>query len=663
MKRKISLIHLLILVLVFGVSAQALTANKRITPDIIASMKIVTEVELSPDGQRIAYTVRSPRDEGEAPGSYRYRVWLVDTEGKNPRPLTAKGYNSQSIHWFSDSKRIAFLSRRGEGSKQQIYTIAIDGGEAEPLTSEKDGVGSAKFSPDEQLVAFTRQDTDTPEEKENKKAGKDWRVVGADFKYTRLYIHDRQSGQTRLLTENNLHVTGFNWSPDGRELIFTASETPLTDHTYMDQKIYRIPTAGGDAKIAVATEGKLGSVVFSPNGRTMAWLGALHIHDPSAQSLFVADQEGKNKRNLTPNYEGSVDWFEWQDDQTIALVSTEKTSTHFYAVDVRTGTKRLVRSSRPVFSSLSFGRAKASYAFAGSSPVHPPEVFYAATMRDKPERLTNNNPTLDQLDLADQFTIEYQAQDGLLITGLVMRPVDFQTGNRYPLVVSVHGGPESAIVDGWNTYYSRWGQLLAANGYVVFWPNYRGSTGRGVAYSMSDQKDLGGQEFRDVLAGIDYLADNLGMVDRNRVGMGGGSYGGYFSALAATRYTQHFKAVCNFAGITNWISFIGTSDIPMENSLVHWGYTKPYDHMDQMWEGSPMKYINETQTAVLITHGEKDERVPIGQAWEMYTALHILDKAPYEFVTYPREGHGLSEREHQVDFMKRVLGWFDKYLK
>lgn len=661
MKRRALMPLTLFWLVSLSLAIAAAPANRTITPEIVASMKLVTEVALSPDGQWIAYVVRSPRREGEKPGGYHYQLWLVDTEGKDPHPLTAREYNARSIHWFKDSKRIAFLSRRGKRT-QQIYTIRIDGGEAQPLTSEKHSIANYAFSPDEQLIAFTRRDAPTPEEEENKKRGRDWRVVGQDFKYLRLYIHDLGTRETRLLTDENLHVTGFDWSPDGREVIFTASQTPLTDHTYMYQKIYRISAAGGRAEIVVPTEGKLGHVAYSPNGRRIAWLGAVDIHDPSAQNVFIARRDGQGKRNLTADYQGSVIWFHWLDDETIAMIGIEKTATRAYRLDVNTGRRELMLASRPVFSALSFDADHRAAAFAGSTPFHPSEVFYLAG-GDEPRRLTNNNPILDELELADQFTIEYQADDGTTITGLVMKPVGYQEGRRYPLIVSVHGGPEAAVLDGWNTYYIRWGQLLAAHGYVVFWPNYRGSTGRGVAYSKKDQKDLGGAEFRDVLAGIAYLADELGLVDKSRVGMGGGSYGGYFSALAATRYSEHFTAAIDFAGITNWVSFLGTSDIPMENTLVHWGFERPYDHLEEMWNASPMKYIKQSKTALLIAHGAEDERVPIGQAWEIYTALRILDQTPYEFVIYPREGHGLAEREHQIDFMKRVLRWFDTYVK
>ncbi len=663
--------YIMTLLLVFQLSA----AEKTITPEIVASLSTVTEVAMSPDGKWIAYTVRL-RSEEEGPAGYNYRIWLVDTKGQHARPMTAAEFSAHAIYWFKDSQRFAFLSKRGEKAKQQLYMLDIRGGEAQALTDLEKGLSNYKFSPDESRIAFVRRDEPTKEEKENKKKGKDWRVVDTNYKFNRLYVLDLKSGETSLVTKQDLHVVDYAWSPDGKELVFTACQTPLTDDTYMYKKIYIVSASGGDARVAVETEGKLGKVAFSPNGKMIAWLGATNIHDSQAQSLFVANVDGTGKKNLTPDYEGSVAWFTWLSDRTIAMTAVEKTSTHLYHVTVPDGKKKHIRQSRPIFMSLSYDARHRSYAFAGNTPFHPNEVFYVPSGGKPARRLTHTNPVLDSLKLADQFTIEYKAQDGWLITGVVMKPVNYKEGQRYPLIVSPHGGPESAVLDGWNTYYVRWGQLLAAHGYVVFWPNYRGSTGRGVKYAMADQKDLGGQEFRDVLAGIDYLADELGLVDKNRVGMGGASYGGYFSALAATRYSEHFKAAVNMAGISNWVSFTGTSDIPMENSLVHWGFKKPYDHLDAMWNGSPMKYINNCQTAVLIAHGEKDLRVPIGQAWEMYTAIKVINKTkrsgemtngkgpiPVEFVIYPREGHSLREREHQIDFMQRVLRWFDKYVK
>ncbi|MGD9486943.1 MAG: prolyl oligopeptidase family serine peptidase [Calditrichaceae bacterium] len=636
--------------------------DRTITPEIIASLKSVTETAISPDGRHIAYTVRTPSANKEKIGKPSYQIWIMGKDGKNNRPYTASEFNASSVTWMKDSQHIIFISQRGENDKNQLYSLSILGGEARALSEEKEGIGGYKLSPDETMIAFTRTDGKTDEEKDNFESGHDWNVVDRNFKFNRLYIYNLKERSANLLTTEDLHVDKFDWSPDSRKLVFTAAVTPLTDDTYMRKQIYTVTLSEGNPKPAVETKGKLGSVQFSPDGKYIAWTGAVDMYDPQSQSLFVAS-EGGPAINLTEKHKGSVNWFKWGNTGNILAVTVEKTSTYLYSINTKDGNRELLRSGRPIIHDIDFDARKKTYVFRGDTPFHPAEVFYAETGNKQARRMTRINPVLDSLKLADQMPVEYNALDGWLITGVVMKPVNFEKNKRYPLVISVHGGPESAVLDGWNTSYMRWGQLLAAEGYVVFWPNYRGSTGRGVDYSKGDQKDLGGQEFSDVIAGIDYLADDLKMVDKNKVGMGGGSYGGYFSALAATRYTGHFRAAVNFAGITNWISFMGTSDIPMENAYVHWGVDHPYDHMDAMWTGSPMKYIRDTKTAVLIVHGEKDQRVPIGQAHEMYTALKILDKAPYEMIIYPREGHGLGEFSHQVHFMTKIVDWYNQFLK
>jgi dipeptidyl aminopeptidase/acylaminoacyl peptidase len=228
------------------------------------------------------------------------------------------------------------------------------------------------------------------------------------------------------------------------------------------------------------------------------------------------------------------------------------------------------------------------------------------------------------------------------------------------LVVMPHGGPEGISMDGWNTRSGYPAQLFASAGFAVFEPNYRGSAGRGVAFGKADQGDLGGKEFDDVLAGIDALVAQ-GLVDAERVGMGGWSYGGYFSGLAATVHSKRFKAAMVGAAITNWMSFTGTSEIEHENSLVHWKLW-PYDQPELVWSRSPMAHAAKSKTPTLIVHGQDDTRVPPEQAKELYRALRHA-KVATEVVFYPREGHGLGERAHQIDFMRRFVAWFDTHLR
>jgi dipeptidyl aminopeptidase/acylaminoacyl peptidase len=208
---------------------------------------------------------------------------------------------------------------------------------------------------------------------------------------------------------------------------------------------------------------------------------------------------------------------------------------------------------------------------------------------------------------------------------------------------------------GWMTRYSKWGQMLAGQGYFVLMPNYRASIGRGVAYSKANHGDLGGREFEDVVDGIDYLIEQ-GLVDKGRVGCGGGSYGGYFSGIAATKWSQRFAASVVFAGPSSQYSKIGTTDTTWENAYVHYNLPEWWKHHEKIWSFSPVAYVENAQTPTLICHGENDRRVPVGQGWELFRNIKSKGGIPVEFVIYPRAGHGLRES-------RRAIAWFNKYLK
>jgi dipeptidyl aminopeptidase/acylaminoacyl peptidase len=240
-----------------------------------------------------------------------------------------------------------------------------------------------------------------------------------------------------------------------------------------------------------------------------------------------------------------------------------------------------------------------------------------------------------------------------------MRPVGFAAGRRHPLVVVVHGGPEGAFEDGWLSAYANPGHALAERGYFVLFPNYRGSVGRGVSYSKADHRDLGGKEFLDVLDGVDHLVANS-WVDEKRVGITGGSYGGYFTAIGVTRHSERFAAGVELFGITNWESYMGTSDIPEENTLVHWAL-RCYEQPEACRQGSPIAWVRNAKTPTLILQGAEDLRVPKPQSDELYAAL-TWKGVPVEYVVYPRETHGFRERAHRLDTLTRMLAWFDRHL-
>ncbi|MFQ5864322.1 MAG: alpha/beta fold hydrolase [bacterium] len=631
------------------------------TPEIVVSLKQVSQVALAPNGDYVAYTLRVPRSKEDQPGSDYSELWVVSTKGGEPIQFTFAPVSISSPHWSPDGKSIAFLSRRKEYDQdREIYIIPKDGGEAKLLSHAESSIQQFQWSPDGEWIAYIATDPKTKEEKSAEKAGRDWKVADQNYKHRRLWALNVATRESHKITEAELSVWSFAWSPDSKELVFQATATPKTDDSYMFKKIYTISVEGGSPTLLCSTEGKLGNMAWSPDGKSIAFLSAVDIHDPTNGSVFLAPATGGKAKNLTSNFQGTATHVQWLDPSTLVFSAIEGTKTTLNLLSLKNNKIEKVVSKAAIFYSFSLSKDRKVFASAANTAMHPNEVLFGTTRGKTLRWLTDSNPMLKNIRLAEQETITWKSADDLEIQGVLWKPLDYQAGRKYPLIVQVHGGPESAYLDGWQTSYNRWAQLMAAKGYVFLMPNYRGSTGRGVAYSKADQDDHGGKEFEDVLAGIDYLAEQ-GIIDPKRVGIGGGSYGGYLSAWAATRHSGRFKAAVVFAGVTNWISKSGTSDIPYENALVHWTsfwWEKP----DLVWHRSPVAQISNAKTPTLIGHGAKDKRVPLGQAWELYRGLKQLG-VPTEFVIYPREPHGLREQTHKLDYLNRVVDWFDKYVK
>ncbi len=652
-------ILLLIGILIIGVYAQE---KRIITPEDVVNLKMVTSAVLSPDGKTIAYTLRVPREADDPPGSAYSEIWVIQWDGSGNRRLTAEKQNAYAPHWSPDGSILYFLGKRGDAAHVQVYALPMNGGEPYAVTEAPTSVSGYAISPNGKWLAYRYTTPLSGEENQARKSGKDWTEFERNFRFSRIHLKHLITEKDTVITPDDRNVWSFVWSPTSDRIIYTASEKPLTDDSYMFKKIYQVSIKDGHNSLVVDPTAKIGAMAVSPNGKKLAYLAGVDIHDPTSGTLFIVDLATKAVTNISGDLEGTNLWVDWYSNSQLITVTEEGVYTNILLWKLSDKTYRTIFKNGPIFTHLSWNRKLKRFAFNGSTPTHPAELF-VARWKKLPKRLTHSNPWLANIRLARQEVIRWKAEDGLIIEGLLLKPLDFKEGTQYPLVVQVHGGPESAYLNGWITYYSRWSQLLAARGYMVLMPNYRGSTGRGVAFSKADHKDLAGKEFDDVLAGIDYLIKK-GWVNPQKVGIGGGSYGGYFSAWAATRHSQRFAASVVFAGISNWISFTGTTDIPHENSLVHWAmyWYDSKENEQRYWERSPLAHIRNAQTPTLICHGERDLRVPLGQGKELYRGLTIRN-VPTELVIYPREPHGLRERAHQLDFINRVLNWYDKYLK
>jgi len=638
----------------------ATAQQKLITPELIVNIRNITDVQISPDGKNVVFQCTRQRRDDERPGPAWTELWMISAGGGQPYRFTYNDKSDRMPRWSPDGKTIAFISTRGESDIAQLYLIPAEGGEARQLTKAENSVLAFSWSPDGKMIAYTMRDPKTKEEQNAEKAGKDWTVVDANYKHVRLYAINVATEESWVVTKADVSVWAFDWSPDGKKLVIQASEKPEVDYQYMFSKLMTVPAQGGPPTELTKTEGKLESPVWSPDGKTIAFRGATSLNDPEAGSLFVVPASGGTAENLTSEYHGTVTWLSWlPKSNTIVFVGTERQSTALRSISLKDRKISPLLIQTMIFSSASFSADGSRMALAANTPSHPNEVWVGETMQGQAKRITKFNPELEGLSLGQQEVVKWKSKDGWEIEGVLVKPVGYEVGRKYPTVLQAHGGPEAADLNGWLGTYSRWAQLLAANGFVVLMPNYRGSIGRGPAFAKADHQDMMGKEFDDMVAGIDYLIER-GVADPERIGIGGGSYGGYTAAWAATAGSKRFKASVMFMGIANQISKVGTTDIFWEGQLVHWDMIL-YDNFDFFWSRSPLKYIHDANTPTLILHGERDARVPIGQAHEMYKALKWKG-VPTELVTYPRAGHGLTEKAHQVDLMNRVLNWYKKYL-
>ncbi len=408
--------------------------------------------------------------------------------------------------------------------------------------------------------------------------------------------------------------------------------------------------------------GKLGPFTWGPDGEHLAVISAEDIHDPSAGRLMVAGVADGVLRDVLPGYEGQVASTWWQDAETIMYLGDEGVWTTLGEVG-RTGSGRKthIPTGRGVYSRMSLSRDGKCAAMVSSSPTHPPEVYYLCHGDAGARRLTDSNPWLSALRFAKQEVVSHTARDGLRLEGILIRPLNEVAGQRYPLILCVHGGPESHDRNEWLTSYGDPGQVGAAQGFAVFYPNYRGSTGRGVAFSKLGQADYAGKEFDDLVDAVDHLV-SIGLVDKERVGITGGSYGGYATAWCSTYYSERFAAGVMFVGVSNLISKYGTTDIPQEMHLVH-ARKKLWEDWNFFLERSPIYHLQKAKTPLLIMHGKDDPRVDVGQSLELYRHLKLLGETPVRLVLYPGEGHGNRKAAARLDYNLRMMRWFSHYLQ
>ena len=635
--------------------------SQGLTPEDIVSLKTVGSVALSPDSEMVAYTLSVPRTEDESIGRNYSELYLIDSGGGEPVPVIQKPGSAGSPQWGADD-RLYFVSRIADYHNQsQVYSVDRSGSDLQLHTDAEHGLGSFSWNPDGSAIAYTAMDPVSEEQREREEQGYDMIVAGENLRYNRLWIKQGDD-PAEMITPDNLYVWNFSWSPDGEQFALRASDKPGADVDQMYTRFAVINKDGSGLRDLMSSPKKKTAISWSPDGSKLAALAGKVYSDPLSQRIWVIDEDGSEKRDITPaGWEATPESISWMDNQTVLFTAVERSVTGLFSKRLdQEHTRRIAGGRDEIFRSVSTDSRNRAFAASVNTREHPGEVYLFDIRRAEFSRLTNHNEWLNDRELGEQTSITWNGADELEIEGILVKPVGYEDGVQYPLAILPHGGPEGISMNGWNTRALYPAQVLANEGYVVFKPNYRGSGGRGTAFASANHRDLGGKEFDDVLLGIDHLAEQ-GLIDPYKVGISGTSYGGYFSAWAATRHSDRFAAGITFAGLSNWISFMGTTDIPHEMSVVHWDLYW-FDNPGQNWERSPVAWLNHADTPLLVAHGLADDRVHPEQSIQLHQFLEMLN-IPTGLVLYPRQPHGLTERAHQLDFMNRIIDWFDEHVK
>lgn len=690
--------------LVMGVALAAQGTRPMSFMDVM-EMRGVGGGQLSPDGRRVVYTVSLPHWKS---GKTYTDLFVADTATGAVRQMTFTREKSETgPQWARDSKRIGFLSDR-EGS-QQVYLLSVEGGEARKLTEAKDGVHAFAFSRDGRWLAFSagkaedrqislvdlasedlavaalpkhatpvrdfaftedgsrifftspdRVDKDDQKRKEKKF---DVRIADPEQPPVHLWSIDLKDRAEKRWTEGpGFTVSAFQLSKDGRWASYRAlpAVRRLGDISQEEASLHLLDLGTGKARLILEKYARFSA--FSPDGQWLAFAAPERFERLRNAKLWVAPTAGGAAKNLLAGKDMSVSSASWSEDsRTLYFSEAVGVDQHLFALPVAGGALIQLTKQTGVLAGTYQAEAKA-FLLTYSHPQKPADLYVAkpSTVGSAAAwvKVSDANPQVAKLSLGATETVRWKAKDGVAVEGLLIQPLGYEKGKRYPLIVQLHGGPAAAEMNSFQGRYVTYPHVYAAAGYAVFQPNYRGSTNYGEAFA----RQIGGNFMRlsygDIMSGVDHLIQE-GIADPDKLGMMGWSAGGHLSSWTLTQ-TGRFKAISTGAGAVNWISMYAESDVQSVREFYLGG--KPYDTWDNFIRESALKYVKNAKTPTLIHVGEADQRVPKPQSDELYMALKKLG-VPVEYIVYPGMPHGLTEPRYQLVKMVSEFNWFEKWIK
>jgi dipeptidyl aminopeptidase/acylaminoacyl peptidase len=664
-----------------GAIAQEM-AKHAITFDDMIQMHRVGEAQVSPDGKWVVYTVSTPDMDANRGAS---NIWVVPTAGGASLQLTQSGHDSSPV-WSTDGKTIAFLSSRSGDS--QVYLLSMDGGEAKPLTHLSTGADIVKWSPDGKTIAFTsgvypdcKDDAcnsarDAEKEKNKVKAHvaehllyRHW-THWNEGKRSHLFVIPADGSATpRDLTAGaNYDVPpderggpgDLNFSPDSKEICFTAVTDPV-EAISTNGDLFVVPVAGGEVKRITTNPGFDGGPAYSPDGKYIAYHAQLTPeYESDRWRVMLYDRAAHKIENLSEGFDRSANELTWSaDSKAIYFTAENETLQPIYEMAPRAGAepKKVIADTYNLGISLS-GDGK-TLAFERTSLMMPAEIFASASDGTGVHQLTHHNDSiLSSLKMSEAETFWFEGAGGTKVQAMMIRPPDFDASKKYPLLVVLHGGPQTMFSNAWGY---RWNaQVFSAAGYVSLMINRRGSTGYGQKFTDEITNDWGGKPYIDVMNGVDFVLKKYSYIDGARMAAAGGSYGGYMADWIAT-HTGRFKAIISHAGIYDKAAMYATEELWFEE---HDMQGMPWTNPESYRKWAPLTYASELgkfKTPTLVIAGERDYRVPYTQSLEFFNTLQ-RQEVPSKLVVFPDEGHWILKPQNSRFWYKTFLDWLAKYL-
>jgi dipeptidyl aminopeptidase/acylaminoacyl peptidase len=654
---------------VFLVASSSAAQTRGVTAEDYFAFETAGDPHFSPDGSAIAFVVTTIDQKQNRHNA----VWMVPSDAsREPVRLTTSPQSSTSPRWSPDGKAIAFLSARpasndptSETPKAQVWLLPLTGGEPRRVTTLPNGVTSFQWSPDGKLLVCLSKSgpSDTSKSPSDVRHYKHitykFNDTGwFDDKRAHLWVVDVASGAAKQTTDgNDWDDSDPQWSPDGRRLAFVSDRTGKAFDGSRNTDIWVVDAAGGPLTKISTSEEPDNSPRWSPDGRSIAFLGP--TEERAHPKVWIAASDGRTARLAADGLDLIPTALRWAEGgRALYFESGVKGTTHLFRIDLAAKRASQVTSGERTIRSADISELTKRLVYLSNDPTHLDDLYTADLSGTVEKPLTHLNVVLwKQLALAPVERVPFKGADGWDVDGFLMKPVGWESGKKYPMVLSIHGGPAGMYGFDWFHEF----QVYAARGWAVFFTNPRGSTGYGEKFDRGVQMEWGGKAYMDIMSGVDAVLANNPWIDVDRLGVTGGSYGGYMTNWIIS-HTTRFKAAVTLRSISNFISDDGTRDGAYGHADDFGGDI--FKAHETYWNYSPLKYVERVKTPTLILHSDNDYRVPIEQGEQWFRALQHFG-VPSEIVLFPRENHNLTrtgEPKHLVESLNWQVYWFDRYL-